>query len=138
MKEKKYTREEILTAIYEKFGTLEELAKALKSNKQNISDKINRQSPKFIRQLKSAGININGAITQEYKGGSYSQQESSMHGNFIGEPKEINYGVQTNSINKLIESYDKQILFLQNQISEKDKRIKELEELTELKQKRSV
>jgi len=130
MKQKKYTRDEILSAIYEKFGNLEDLAKVIGGTKQNISDKIKRQSPKFINKLREIGINIEGAITQTYKGSNSSQkEEGDMHGNFVGEPKEINYGVSTDSINNLIMSYDKQILFLQKQIEEKDKRIKDLEEI---------
>jgi len=82
----------------------------------------------FLKRLEKIGINIDGAVTQNYKGSSNSSQtEGDMHGNFVGEPKEINYGMSNDAINKLIMSYDKQILFLQKQIEEKDKKIKDLE-----------
>ncbi len=132
MKQKKFTRDEILSAIYEKVGTLDELAKLIGGTKQNISDKIKRQSPKFLNQLRGIGINITGALTQNYRGDSgFSQTEGDMHGNFVGEPKEINYGMSNDAINKLIQSYDNQILFLQKLIEEKDIIIKELRKRNE-------
>lgn len=58
MSVKYFTKDDILKAIYAKYGTLEELAVKLKTSKQNISAKLNRQSPKFLNELQSVGIVI--------------------------------------------------------------------------------
>ena len=85
---------------------------------------------RIMQKLSEKGFNIDGAVTQNYKGSSGSSQtEGDMHGNFVGQPNENNYGVSSETMDNLIMSYDKQILFLQKQIEEKDKRIKDLEEI---------
>lgn len=58
MRTKNFTKDDILRAIYAKYGTLEELAVKLNTSKQNISAKLNRQSPKFLNELRSSGIII--------------------------------------------------------------------------------
>lgn len=53
---KKYTREQIVEAITDKFGSIEDYASIYKTSKQNISQKALIQSPKFIKQLEKDGI----------------------------------------------------------------------------------
>lgn len=54
----KILESDILEAIQEKFGTLAAYAEFKQTSPQNISDKIRRQSSKFMKQLKDDGINI--------------------------------------------------------------------------------
>ena len=52
-----------------------------------------------------------------------------MHGNFIGEPKEINYnGITSATLERVIKPYEDLIEMLKLQLAEKEKRIRELEE----------
>lgn len=129
---KKYTREQVIEAIREKFGSIEKYAELKKTSKQNISQKAIYQSKPFMKELREDGIDISGTITQEYKERNSSQQESDMHGNFIGTAKEINHHynsvIASELIKELTEPYKTTIEVLKERIEEKNKKISELEE----------
>ncbi|HAV56592.1 MAG TPA: hypothetical protein DCX45_03520 [Acinetobacter junii] len=65
MSVKNFTKDDILRAIYAKYGTLEELAIKLNTSKQNISAKLKRRSPKFLSELRTAGIIVYGDDQQK-------------------------------------------------------------------------
>ncbi len=56
MVKKKYSIEEIQSAILDIFTLQKDCAKALGLDETNMSNKIKRGSPKFIKQLKSVGV----------------------------------------------------------------------------------
>jgi len=58
MKEKKFSIEGLAEEISEKYLSLEEYGKRYKTGKSNISQKLRRQSPKFIHQLVKDGIDV--------------------------------------------------------------------------------
>ncbi|MBU0475285.1 MAG: hypothetical protein KKF62_14120 [Bacteroidetes bacterium] len=62
MKNKKYYKEDIVDAIVDKFGSVDDLAKHLGTSRQNIYGKIDRQSRAFIKELITAGVNLNEGI----------------------------------------------------------------------------
>lgn len=51
-----YTREQIIEAIGEKYGSIENYAKEKGTSKQNISQKSLRQSRPYMKQLQEDGI----------------------------------------------------------------------------------
>jgi hypothetical protein len=53
---KKYTREQIIEAIGEKFGSIENYAKSKGTSKQNISQKAWAQSRTFMKELEQDGV----------------------------------------------------------------------------------
>jgi len=133
MKNKKIDKDVLLEAIYKKFVTLDALADALDTSKQNISEKVKRQSPKFLKQLKDIGIQIEVPFTQSYTVHDESFQKNTegerMQGNFIGEPREYNYnGITSSTLERVIKPYEDLIEMLKLQLAEKEKRIRELEE----------
>ena len=65
MVKKKYSVEEIQSAILDIFTLQKDCAKALGLDETNMSNKIKRGSPKFIKQLKSVGVVFNSPIVKE-------------------------------------------------------------------------
>lgn len=65
---KKYTREEIIRAICEEFGSIENYAKQRKTTPQNIYQKTLYQTSKFMNQLKTDGVVIGGNILRNKSG----------------------------------------------------------------------
>jgi SOS-response transcriptional repressor LexA len=53
---KKFSRLEILNAIKTKYGTLRAFSDIIGDKEQNVSNKINRQSPGFMKILRNSGI----------------------------------------------------------------------------------
>jgi len=119
MATKKFTREEILEAIYEKFDTLEELAAKIGGTKQGISDKITRQSPKFLKLLKSVGIEIKKSDLT-----FYAEQKGSK--NIQGDKNKINEYPEPYALEEKVKFYQEIIQHLKEIINQKDKRILEL------------
>ena len=134
MKNKKIDKDVLLEAIYKNFVTLDALADELATSKQNISEKVKRQSPKFLRQLKDLGIQIKAPTSQSYTVHDESFQKKTegngMNGNFIGEPKEYNNynGITSSTLERVIKPYEDLIEMLKLQLTEKERRIKQLEE----------
>ncbi|MDA3861437.1 MAG: hypothetical protein PF445_09440 [Melioribacteraceae bacterium] len=62
MKNKKYYKEDLIDAIIDKFGSVDELAKHLGTSRQNVYGKIDRQSRAFIKELLASGIVLNEGI----------------------------------------------------------------------------
>ena len=62
MKKKKYYKEDIIEAILDKFGSIDEYAKYLGTSRQNIYGKIDRQSRNFMKSLKDSGVLVNNGL----------------------------------------------------------------------------
>jgi len=56
MAEKKYFKKDLIQSIIAKFGSVEALAKYLEIERTGLYQKIERQSPKFLKQLEDCGI----------------------------------------------------------------------------------
>ncbi len=120
-------KKEIISRIFAKYNSQKELAEVLGIAESTLTGNLHKMTPGFKKRLSKIGINIDGAITQNYTGSSGSSQtEGDLHGNFIGEPTEINYGVKDETIIRLIQSHDKQVEFLRKIIEQKDAIITEL------------
>ncbi len=77
------------------------------------------------------GINLGHSTTQSYTDESFQKHTEGerMHGNFVGEPREINYnGITSSTLERVIKPYEDMIEMLKLQLAEKERRIKELEE----------
>lgn len=123
-------KHDIQAKIKDKFKNQKDAALALGISEGTLSKNLRKPTVEFIKRLKEIGVILNSDISQTFSGGAgASHPEGDMHGNFIGEPKEINYGVNSKTLDRIIESHEKTIEFLKEQIREKDLRIKELEQL---------
>ena len=99
--------------------------------KEDIDLDLFNQILKTLEEKK--GIKINTPTSQSYTVHDESFHKKAegegMHGNFIGEPKEINYnGITSATLERVIKPYEDLIEMLKLQLGEKEKRIRELEE----------
>jgi len=80
------------------------------------------------------GINVESPTSQSYTVHDESFQKKTegngMNGNFIGEPKEYNNynGITSSTLERVIKPYEDLIEMLKLQLTEKERRIKQLEE----------
>jgi len=107
MKKKKFYKEDIIDAIIDKFGSVDELAKHLGTSRQNIYGKIDRQSRGFMKELKESGLVINEGV---------QIGESNMKGN----KGEINIGTNSSSLLSEVEKLKTENEMLKEIIKGKD------------------
>lgn len=107
MAEKKFTREEIKSAIYEVFSNYEELGQALGGKtKENVSDLISRQSPKFMNKLKRLGITVkklDQSIHKEEINNSHHVFTGGTYYNPVFNVDEMDEKELKNKINELVQ-----------------------------------
>ncbi len=92
-----FTREEIMRAIYKAgYPSLNELSEIIGGTPQNISDKINRQSPAFMAALENANV-------FPVKNDNSKQIAKGHHNNIAHDIKElkIDYGEKSNDLELL-------------------------------------
>jgi len=77
-------RKQILSQLKAMKLNQKKMAELLGMSESQFSQSLRLLSDNFVERLREKGINIDGAITQNYKGSGSSQTESDMHGNFIG------------------------------------------------------
>lgn len=135
IEEKKINKVELSRLIGISRATLDLWLKGRKpEHLSRIAQGINQLAQSlFIADDTIKDINIESPTTQSYTVHDESFQKKTegegMHGNFIGEPKEINYnGITSATLERVIKPYENLIEMLKLQLAEKEKRIRELEE----------
>lgn len=116
MKQKKYSNQQLIDAIVEKFGSIEAFADLQKVDRTNIYQRIDRQTAKFLKELRDSGVNIDSI-----KQSNGDIQIAGVSGSKINvNPKDLQHEV---------ESLKKEIQLLRETIKSKDDQITLLREL---------
>jgi hypothetical protein len=84
-------REELLRAIYKKYGTQKELAKALGIAEDSLSHKLKRLSNKFLMQLKELGIEVGSTVLSNIDSPHGTNIKGDKNKVLTGKEENVNY-----------------------------------------------